>query len=79
MLSFSPRDVLEEILNLIESDSEGFPTYSSTAYSLLSSASCRPEMTGTLLKRTLNRISCNILFYVLDRELICVCLLTKIN
>ena len=27
MLSFSPRDVLDEILNLIESVSEGFPTY----------------------------------------------------
>ena len=29
MLSFFPRDVLDEILNLIESVSEGFPTYSS--------------------------------------------------
>ena len=28
MLSFFPRDVLDEILNLIESISEGFPTYS---------------------------------------------------
>ena len=28
MLSFFPRDVLAEILNLIESVSEGFPTYS---------------------------------------------------
>ena len=28
VLSFSPRDVLGEILNLIESDSKGFPTYS---------------------------------------------------
>ena len=28
MLSFFPRDVLDEILNLIESVSEGFPTYS---------------------------------------------------
>ena len=27
MLSFFPRDVLGEILNLIESVSEGFPTY----------------------------------------------------
>ena len=25
---FSPRDILDEILNLIESVSEGFPTYS---------------------------------------------------
>ena len=29
MLSFFPRDVLHEILNLIESVSEGFPSYSS--------------------------------------------------
>ena len=28
MLSFFPRDVLDEILNLIESVSEGLPTYS---------------------------------------------------
>ena len=28
MLSFFPQDVLDEILNLIESVSEGFPTYS---------------------------------------------------
>ena len=27
MLSFSPRDVLDKILDLIESVSEGFPTY----------------------------------------------------
>ena len=29
MLSFFPRDVLDEILNLIESVSEDFPSYSS--------------------------------------------------
>ena len=28
VLSFSPRDVLDEMLNLTESVSEGFPTYS---------------------------------------------------
>ena len=28
MLSFIPRDVLDEILNVIESVSEGFPSYS---------------------------------------------------
>ena len=28
MLSFSPRGVLDEILNFIESVSEGFPSYS---------------------------------------------------
>ena len=30
VLSFFPRDVLDEILNLIESVSEDFPSYSST-------------------------------------------------
>ena len=30
MLSFFPRGVLDEILNLIESVSEGFPSYSLT-------------------------------------------------
>ena len=32
VLSFFPRDVLDEILNLIESVSEDFPSYSFTAY-----------------------------------------------
>ena len=31
---FFPRDVLDEILDLTESVSEGFPTYSSIAYNL---------------------------------------------
>ena len=35
MLSFFPRDVFGEILNLIESISEGFPSYSSTTKFLL--------------------------------------------
>ena len=30
MLSFFPQGVLDEILNLIETDSEGFPSYSLT-------------------------------------------------
>ena len=34
MLSFFPRDVLDEILNLIESVSEGFPSYSYRADSI---------------------------------------------
>ena len=34
MLSFFPRGVLDEILNLIESVSEGFPSYSSTFHML---------------------------------------------
>ena len=33
LLSFFPRDVLDEILNLIMSVSEGFPTYSCTVFS----------------------------------------------
>ena len=33
VLSFFPRDVLDEILNLIESVSEDFPSYSSKAIS----------------------------------------------
>ena len=32
MLSFFPRDVLDEILNLIESVSEGYPSYSCSGY-----------------------------------------------
>ena len=36
MLSFFPRDVLDEILDLNESVSEGFPTYSSKAVNLSS-------------------------------------------
>ena len=33
VLSFFPRDVLDEILNLIGSVSEGFPSYSLVNYS----------------------------------------------
>ena len=36
MLSVFPRDVLDEIWNLIESVSKGFPTYPSNSISLLS-------------------------------------------
>ena len=32
MLSFFPRDVLDEILDLIESVSEEFPTYSDKVF-----------------------------------------------
>ena len=35
MLSFFPRDVLDEILNLIESVSEGFPSYAFNSRSRL--------------------------------------------
>ena len=34
-----PRDVLDEILNLIESGSEGFPTYSSYGENLIARCS----------------------------------------
>ena len=34
VLSFFPRDVLDEILNLIESVSEDFPSYSFNAVTL---------------------------------------------
>ena len=34
MLSFFPRGVLDEILNLIEAVSEGFPSYSLRSQSL---------------------------------------------
>ena len=36
VLSFFPRDVLDEILNLIGSVSEGFPSYSSFGKRILS-------------------------------------------
>ena len=36
VLSFFPRDVLDEILNLIESVSEDFPSYSLMAYFVMS-------------------------------------------
>ena len=35
MLSFFPRCVLDEILNLIESVSEGFPSYSNCVYPII--------------------------------------------
>ena len=44
VLSFFPRDVLDEILNLIESVSEDFPSYS-----YLSSGIHAPELKTALL------------------------------
>ena len=35
VLSFFPRDVLDEILNLIESVSEDFPSYSFNTYTYI--------------------------------------------
>ena len=40
MLSFFPRDVLDEILNLIESVSEDFPSYSLPYMDITPSWSC---------------------------------------
>ena len=58
MLSFFPRGVLDEILNLFESVSEGFPSYSyslliaSTEYSIVSCAFWQ------LLYRLLGELQC---------------------
>ena len=43
VLSFFPRDVLDEILNLIESVSEDFPSYS---YRVIVFDRTAPERTG---------------------------------
>ena len=49
MLSFFPRGVLDEILNLIESVSEGFPSYSSFVYQhSLESPMVKCDMKGLL-------------------------------
>ena len=40
VLFFFPRDVLNEILNLIESFSEGFPSYSCTHFALSGQLIC---------------------------------------
>ena len=42
VLSFFPRDVLDEILNLIESVSEGFPSYSYIDHNVLFCAGWLP-------------------------------------
>ena len=52
VLSFFPRDVLDEILKLIESVSEDFPSYSSIAHSFSLPSYHRPDITVILLKRT---------------------------
>ena len=69
MLSFFPRGVLDEILNLIESVSEGFPSYSYVATIIksetrptsmqLKKASKLPNVTGmTTIKGDLSKILC---------------------
>ena len=48
VLSFFPRDVLDEILNLIGSVSEGFPSYSCSTFCLPSEngyvCACQEDM-----------------------------------
>ena len=56
-LSFLPQDVLVEIWDLIESVSEGFPIYSSNAYSLHYHFTIISNMTKLLLKVVLNSFS----------------------
>ena len=57
VLSFFPRDVLDEILNLIESVSEDFPSYSSilvgvvNKQQLLTVAKHRPTFVTAVLER----------------------------
>ena len=55
MLSFFPRDVLDEILNLIESVSEGFPSYSFNWLSLVMSLTASFVM-SLFLPRVLDEI-----------------------
>ena len=45
VLSFFPRDVLDEILNLIESVSEDFPSYSCIVVPLCKMAKNKNDMT----------------------------------
>ena len=52
MLSLFPRDILDGMLDLIESVSEGFPTYFAIAHSFSLSSANRPDMTKILMKRT---------------------------
>ena len=66
VLSFFPRDVLDEILNLIESVSEDFPSYSydfSTLYTTLPHNLIKDKLVD-LIERTFQRegslyIACN--------------------
>ena len=59
MLSFFPRGVLDEILNLIESVSEGFPSYSFAQTIRMTSPLVRNGLTTSAQEfcRTVNVIS----------------------
>ena len=50
MLFFFPRDVLDEILNLIESVSEGFPSYSCQKFQLRHTDNIYKKIMNNLLK-----------------------------
>ena len=74
MLSFFPRDVLDEILNLIESVSEGFPTYSchktqrpACAMSGKNVLFLRPHATCTFCKNL--KMSCGVIQMILKGEI----------
>ena len=57
VLSFFPRDVLDEILNLIESVSEDFPSYS---FRMVPSFSLRLDLPSCNLRGKLSSLSQNI-------------------
>ena len=52
VLSFFPRDVLDEILNLIGSVSEGFPSYSSYLSHINGSGMMRPKIRPEIFFRS---------------------------
>ena len=60
MLSFFPRCVLDEILNLIESVSKGFPSYSRF---IANSSSCTTTELSKLLTFCLTTIKNNVIEY----------------
>ena len=55
MLSFFPRDVLDEICDLIESVSEGFPTYSVLALQVATLSADHMQTDGRTTVRNHNR------------------------
>ena len=70
-MSFFPQDVLDEILNLIESVSEGFPTYSIiVSYALPTGVQLKREaklltVTGLITKHA----DCRITFILYPKRL----------
>ena len=78
VLSFFPRDVLDEILNLIESASEDFPSYSyinfsasASSYlpcSVLLNAKCVDQMNGRLIPRSKHTSKLISIYTILEKE-----------